>query len=244
MNRIVITGCRQGIGRSIAEKFFLEGWKVTGLDCKEPSEDVLPYLDSFHKVDVSNLREMESLARAFESQNIRISCLVNNAAVQYGKRLLDTSLEEWDSTIAVNLSGVFYAVKIFHPFLLGGSIVNISSVHSRATSEGAAAYAASKGGVSALTRAAALEFARDSIRVNAILPGAIDTEMLERSMKRFEDPQKSLELLSKSAPLKRIGSPRDVAELTFFLANPSLSCNVTGQEFVCDGGVLARLASE
>ena len=112
------------------------------------------------------------------------------------------------------------------------------------TAVGAIAYATSKGGLSALTRALALELAEAGTRVNAILPGAIETAMLRGNMAYEEDPEAALEFLRERTPLKRIGQPREIAELALFLADPSKSGNITGQEFVCDGGAMARLPTE
>ena len=122
--------------------------------------------------------------------------------------------------------------------------MNVSSVHSRATSNGLASYAASKGAVSALTRAMAIELGPRRIRVNSVLPGAIDTPMLERGLTRVGDPEMAKARLISGAILNQLGSPEDVAQLVMFLCNPALSGNITGQEFVCDSGVLCRLASE
>ena len=123
-------------------------------------------------------------ARAFTD---RLHALVNNAAMQIAKPLLETSVEEWDAVMASNLRSVFLGIKLAHPLFKaagGGAIVNVSSVHAVATSANIAAYAASKGGLLALTRAMAIEFAPDNIRCNAILPGAVDTPMLRAGLGR------------------------------------------------------------
>lgn len=126
----------------------------------------------------------------------------------------------------------------------GASIINISSIHARATSAGLAAYVASKGALSALTRATALELGARGIRVNAVLPGAIDTPMLRNALARNRPLDDAWNSLIAGAPLGRVGAPSDVAHLVAFLADSEVSGNITGQEFVCDGGVLARLATE
>ena len=114
-----------------------------------------------------------------------LDVLINNAAVQIAKPLVETTVEEWDAVMASNLRSVFLFVKLAHPLLKaagGGAIVNVSSVHAIQTSANIAAYATSKGGLLALTRAMAIEFAPDNIRVNAILPGAVDTPMLRAGL--------------------------------------------------------------
>jgi NAD(P)-dependent dehydrogenase (short-subunit alcohol dehydrogenase family) len=129
---------------------------------------------------------MEAIFRQVAVFTDGLDALVNNAALQIVKPLLETTVAEWDAVMAVNLRAVFFAVKLAHPLLKKrqGAIVNISSVHAVATSKDIAAYAASKGGLLALSRAMAIEFAPDAIRVNALLPGAVDTPMLRAGMHR------------------------------------------------------------
>ena len=130
----------------------------------------------------------------------------------------------------------------------GGSIVNVSSVHAIATSPGMAAYAASKGALMALTRAAAIELASENIRVNAVLPGAIDTDMLRAGLVRNHEKnvsfQKRLDSLSKKHVIGRIGQPQEVGEMVLFLANDRGSSFITGQSIVIDGGATIRLSTE
>ncbi len=125
--------------------------------------------------------------QAAEAFSPTLDAVVNNAAVQIAKPMLETTVEEWDRVMASNLRSVFLGAKLAHPLLKaggGGAIVNVSSVHAVQTSANIAAYAASKGGLLALTRAMAIEFAPDNIRVNAILPGAVDTPMLRAGLDR------------------------------------------------------------
>lgn len=229
--RVLVTGCAQGIGRAIATEFAEGGWEVVGVD-------ILPLTD--YQLDVADPKQVMQLAERFD----HLDCLVNNAAIQIEKGLLETTPEEWHRVISVNLYSAFYLTQAFAKKMKGGAIINISSVHARATSPGLSAYVASKGAISAFTRAAALELAPYGVRVNSILPGAIDTEMLQRGLGRAEDPAAACQQLIARTPLQRLGLPSEVAKLTLFLADPTLSGNITGQEFACDGGVLARLASE
>ena len=156
-----------------------------------------------------------------------------------------------DRTLASNLRSVFLGIKLAHPLLKaagGGAIVNVSSVHSIATSANIAAYAASKGGLLALTRAVAIEFAEDNIRVNAVLPGAVDTPMLRASMGRgqFGGPsvQQRLDNLASKTVNGRVGTPREIAQTIYFLADNDQSSFMTGQAVVVDGGATARLSTE
>jgi NAD(P)-dependent dehydrogenase (short-subunit alcohol dehydrogenase family) len=179
-----------------------------------------------------------------------LEALVNNAATQIIKPLLQTTVQEWDQAMATNLRAAYLTAKEAHALLAraGGAIVNIGSVHALATSVNVANYAASKGGLVALTRAQALEFASDSIRVNSVLPGAIDTEMLRQGLDRDEstpdDPEEKLKALAANTPLGRVGLPSEIARVILFLADNDQSSFITGQSIIADGGALARLSTE
>jgi NAD(P)-dependent dehydrogenase (short-subunit alcohol dehydrogenase family) len=180
-----------------------------------------------------------------------LDVVVNNAAVQISKPLIETSVEEWDEVIASNLRSVFLGAKLAYPMLKaagGGAIVNTSSVHAIATSANIASYAASKGGLLALTRAMAIEFAKDNIRVNAILPGAVDTPMLRSGLGRGHlggsSMTERLENLARKTVNGRIGKPEEIAHAIYFLADNEQSSFMTGQGIVVDGGATARLSTE
>jgi glucose 1-dehydrogenase len=153
--------------------------------------------------------------------------------------------------MASNLRSVFLGVKLAHPLLKAGnsaSIVNVSSVHAIQTSANIAAYAASKGGLLALTRAMAIEFASDNIRVNAILPGAVDTPMLRAGLGRGHvggsDVQERLDNLARKTVNGKVGQPEEIAHAIYFLADNEQSSFMTGQALVVDGGATARLSTE
>lgn len=242
MNKnVLITGVKGGIGTSLARQFKAAGWNIIGVDIQG---DTHKYCDLYINADISRADAVQSMFQDIKKQFNTIHCIINNAALQIEKNLLETTEEEWDSVFRVNVYSIFHIIKYFINLIHNGSVINISSVHSRATSKGLAAYAASKGSVSSLTRVMALELADYNIRVNAILPGATQTPMLDKSIERKENHEEARKNLIEKTPLKRIGSPEDISNLALFLADNSLSRNVTGQEFVCDGGVLARLATE
>lgn len=242
MNKtVLVTGVNGGIGVSLARKFKEAGWTVIGVDIKGKSNK---YCELFINTDISKPQSIQIAYKKIRPKYESLSCLIHNAAIQIEKPLLKTTSKEWTKVFRTNVESIFSITKVFIALLDNSSIINISSVHARATSKGLAAYVASKGAVSALTRAMALELAEKGIRVNAILPGAIDTPMLEKSFAREKDQQKAKKILISSTPLRKIGNPDDVAKLALFLADSSLSGNVTGQEFICDGGVLSKLACE
>jgi NAD(P)-dependent dehydrogenase (short-subunit alcohol dehydrogenase family) len=213
--------------------------------------DDFPKNGRFIKADISQPDSVEQIFQQAKEFHPILDALVNNAAVQVAKPLVDTTVEEWDSVMASNLRSVFLFVKLAHPLLKagnGGAIVNVSSVHAVQTSANIAAYAASKGGLLALTRAMAIEFAPDNIRVNAILPGAVDTQMLRAGLGRGHvgsgDVQERLDNLALKTVNGRVGKPEEIAHAIYFLADNEQSSFMTGQAMIVDGGATARLSTE
>lgn len=246
----LITGAGGGIGRATVQVFAGCGWRVIGVDRRD-LDGPFPADGLFIRSDISeeeNLRSIYEQAQKFSSM---LDAVVNNAAVQIAKPLLETSAEEWDMVMASNLRSVFLGAKMAYPLLVaagGGAIVNVSSVHAVCTSANIAAYAASKGGLLALTRAMAIEFARDNIRVNAILPGAVDTPMLRAGLDRGHVGDGTvldrLENLARKTVNGRVGQPEEIARAIYFLADHTQSSFMTGQAMIVDGGATARLSTE
>ena len=247
---VLITGAGGGIGRATVRHFAANDWLVIGVDRNAFGEG-FPQNGCFIQADISNPESTEQIfeeARAFHPV---LDALVNNAAVQIAKPLVETTVEEWDAVMASNLRSIFLFVKLAHPLLKaagGGAIVNVSSVHAIQTSTNIAAYAASKGGSLALTRAMAIEFAPDDIRVNAILPGAVDTPMLRAGLGRGHvghgDIQERLDNLASRTVSGKVGKPEEIARAIYFLADNEQSSFMTGQALVVDGGATARLSTE
>jgi NAD(P)-dependent dehydrogenase (short-subunit alcohol dehydrogenase family) len=205
----------------------------------------------FIQSDISEPDAMEAIFSQTRAFSEHLNTLINNAALQIAKPLLVTTVEEWDAVMASNLRSVFLSAKLAHPLLKkagGGAIVNVSSVHAVQTSANIAAYAASKGGLLALTRAMAIEFAPDNIRVNAILPGAVDTPMLRAGLGRGHtgkgDIHERLENLARRTVNGRVGKPEEIAHAIYFLADEAQSSFMTGQALIIDGGATARLSTE
>jgi NAD(P)-dependent dehydrogenase (short-subunit alcohol dehydrogenase family) len=247
---VLITGAAGGIGRATVSLFAQKGWQVIGVD-RAPFGHGFPENGLYIQADISigeNLDLIFAQARRFTSS---LNALVNNAALQIAKPLLETSVEEWDAVMASNLRSVFLGAKLAHPLLKaagGGAIVNVSSVHAIATSANIAAYAASKGGLLAFTRAVAVEFAPDNIRANAVLPGAVDTPMLRAGLGRGHvqggDILERLDNLARKTVIGRVGSPEEIAHAIYFLADETQSSFMTGQALIVDGGATARLSTE
>ena len=247
---VLITGAACGIGKATVAHFAAQGWRVVGVDRKEVYTG-FPTDGFFIQADLAQPQEVERVYREAAEFTSKLDTLVNNAAFQVTKPISQTSVEEWDQVIAVNLRAAFLGARYGFELLAaegGGAIVNVASVHAVATSPNIAAYAASKGGLVALTRAMAIEFAPANIRVNAILPGAVDTPMLAAGFNRGHLAQGSVEQqkaeLARKTVNGRIGQPHEIATVIYFLADSTQSSYMTGQSVVVDGGASARLSTE
>lgn len=226
----VVTGATGGIGRAVCDHLHDEGWRVVGLDLTADPQDA-----SCRVVDV---RDREALSAVLDDLP-QVDGVVSNAGVMSRMPLAQTSASEWETMLATNLSATFHLISLLHERLAEnhGAIVAVSSVHAVATTANAGAYAATKAGLLGLVRGAAVELGPMGVRVNAVLPGATDTAMLNRNAPGFET------LVSRT-PLRRIAQPQEVAEAVAFLLDETCSGFITGQQFVIDGGVLAQLSTE
>ena len=246
MTRVVaITGIAGGIGAATALAFRDAGWAVAGVDVVEPRSAIA--MVGFTKLDLREAGAGIALAAFFDTLS-GLDALVNAAAIQGVDRIAATPVTAWDEVMEANARGAFLAMQAAYPHLQRshGAVVNVTSIHALATSAGAAPYAASKGAVMAMTRAAAIEWAPD-VRVNAVAPGAVDTNMLRQGVRRWASPEGvdgALEGLAARIPLGRIGRPEEIAEAILFLADGRRSSFITGQAVVADGGALARLSTE
>ena len=247
---MLITGAAGGIGRATVALFASNGWDVIGVD-RNPFGDGFPCSGLFIQADISRPEDMDSIYQQTRDFRPALNAVVNNAAFQVNKPLPETTVEEWDLVMASNLRACFLSAKLAYPLLKaagGGAIINMSSVHAVQTSANISAYAASKGGILALTRAMAIEFARDNIRVNAVLPGAVDTPMLRDGLGRGHlggsSVEERLDNLARKTVNGRIGQPDEIARCIYFLADNTQSSFMTGQALVVDGGATARLSTE
>lgn len=235
----IVTGAGGGIGRATVDLFRRDGWYVIGLDRAGAGA-----ADQFICADHSVAGEIEA---AFEQMKDldHVDAVVNNAAMHVGGGIADTTPEQWDLVMATNLRAAYLVTRLSYPMMRarGGAIVNISSVHAVATSTSVVAYATSKGGLLALTRASSLDLASDGIRVNAVLPGAVDTPMLLAGVSTDERGV-AVRNLTARTPLRRIGRPDEIAQAILFLADDERSSFITGQTLIVDGGALARLSTE
>ncbi len=246
----IITGAGKGIGAGIARVFVREGAKVVVADWDEAAgtktADELRGSGGeavFVRCDVSNEEQVKALVAAAVARYGKLNALVNNAGIGVYKTVLDTTSEEWDRCLAVNLKGVFLCSKYAIPHIKtagGGAIVNIASVHSYQNVGGTAPYAASKGGVVALTRVMAIDYGRDHIRVNAICPGWIYTPLIQGIFAQSPDPAKAKHDVERRQILGRLGTPEEVGEAAAYLASDEASY-VTGASLMVDNGMTAQL---
>lgn len=238
----LITGSSGGIGRAIAQVFKGHGWCTVGLDLIPPADS--SSLDVFMEVDLA-AETFEQVAEKVRGRG-DLGVLINNAAIQPLNEFSEFTARDWQRTFDVNVRAAALLSTALLPLLRAGtgSIVNIGSVHANVTSPGMAPYVASKGALVALTRAMALELAPEGIRVNAVLPGAIETPMLHSSLMRDNNSEQSRAQTESRTPLGRIGDPLDVAIAVYFLADPESAGFITGQSLTVDGGASVKLSSE
>lgn len=246
----VITGAGSGQGRSASLLFAKEGAKIVATDWKpELGDETVEMVKAaggqavFVKADVSSSADVQNVIRTAIATYGRIDVLYNNAGVGFSSPLsmsdiLNTPEDDWDRVIAINLKSMYLCCKYAIPEMIktgGGSIVNTASIAALIGSESAHAYTASKGGMVALNRALAVEFGPRNIRVNVICPGAIDTPMIAPVV----DPLKKTGQPFMISPIRRLGTPEDIAYCALYLACDE-STFVTGATFVVDGGFIAQ----
>jgi meso-butanediol dehydrogenase/(S,S)-butanediol dehydrogenase/diacetyl reductase len=193
-------------------------------------------------MDVTSAAEIRKCLAAVFDAHGRLTILVNNAGITFDRALEEMTEEEWDRMMAVNLKGVFLCAKTAVGFMRksgGGSIINIGSLEGLACNPLHTAYAASKGGVHALTRAIAVDHGKEGIRCNAICPGWINTEFNDGYFNALKDRAAGLAAVTALHPVGRLGTAEDVAHTAVWLAEAG-SGFITGQEIVVDGGRLCR----
>ncbi len=238
---VVITGAGSGIGAGAAQRFAREGASVVLVGrTPEKLEKVAAQLpQGKHLVvpcDVSCADEVQNLAQRVIDEYGRVDVLVNNAGVIVQGRIHEISLNDWETLMATDLNGVFYCTHYFMPELLKtkGNVVNISSVSGLGGDWGMSVYNAAKGAVTNFTRALAMDYGADGVRVNAICPGFTFTELTE-DMKQNEP---LLQKFYERIPLKRAGEPEDIADAIAFIASDDARY-ITGVNLPVDGGLTA-----
>lgn len=237
----VVTGASQGIGWGIANKLGAEGARVIVGDLNQIA-DPFPFEAVYRHLDVTDETSVKRFFAEVENLFGRLDILVNNAGIMFEKHFLDTSVEDWDRMMAVNLRGVFVCSKYAAELMIqaqGGVIINIGSIEGNANNPNHAPYAASKSAVHGLTRAIAVDMGPHNIRCNAVLPGWIVTALNEGYFETLKNREKAEQAMVALHPAGRLGSPADVAAMVSWLASEEAAW-ITGQEFIVDGGRLAR----
>ena len=249
-NRVaLITGAGSGIGRATALRLAQEGAKIAVVDWNSTTAgETVQLIENlggtslFIHADVSKVADTERIVTETVTHFGELNILVNDAAVMVEKTAVDTTEEDWDRIVGVNLKGTFfcakYAILQFRRQGKGGIIVNMASVNSFFAEGGIAAYCATKGGIAQLTRALATDHSSEGIRVNAICPGWIETPM---NAKFFALGPHIREQAGRLHSLGRIGQPEEVANAVLYLASDEASF-VTGSLLTVDGGFSAGLA--
>lgn len=243
----VLTGASNGIGAATAHRFSEEGASVVIADLDEDAgaKRVAEIVETggkavFANCDVSERADLEAAFDLCISRFGRFDILFNNAAVQDTRGILEATDDDFDAAIRINLRPVFIGIREAARRMIdqgnGGSIINTSSSFAIVGSPGYAAYHATKGGISSLTRAAAIGLMEHGIRVNAICPGTVDTPGLRRGAANTSaDPEAALRGYLALQPMKRFGTPEEIANAVLFLASDEASF-VTGENLVVDGG--------
>ena len=248
----VVTGSGAGIGKAIAELFAEEGGKVVCSSRREvngkPVSDALNakgYDTIFVKCDVSKPEDVKVLFEETVKHYGRVDVLINNAGVNFVKPFLDVELEDWDRVINTDLRGTFMCTSAAVKEMVkngGGSIVNITSVHTLACLEGAAPYDAAKWGVVGMTKSVAVELAEKGIRINALSPGLIATEIWNDILAASPNAKECEEHWNDNIPQRRAGKPEEIAKAALFLASDDASY-FNGANILCDGGMTSMLTS-
>jgi NAD(P)-dependent dehydrogenase (short-subunit alcohol dehydrogenase family) len=243
----IVTGAARGIGKSAAVALAEAGAKVAlGDILDEAGHETVAEITAaggeafYHRTDVGVMAEVESLVALTVERYGRLDILVNNAGIAFQDTVVDISEEDWNRVLNINLTSVWRGMKFAIPHMIragGGAIVNLASVQGLMGFPGWSAYAASKGGVDALTRQAAVEYAPHNIRINSIAPGTIMTPMNERIFEETEDPEALIDNWNNLHALGRFGQPEEVGDLIHFLVSDASSF-ITGDTIRVDGGLL------
>lgn len=242
----IVTGAARGIGRATALRFLAEGARVTFSDRDAaalqevgagPAEAVLT-----RACDVARAEQVEALVAATLARFGRIDILVNNAGYGHRGTIEGTSEAEWDALMATNVKGVFLCSRAVVPVMRrqgGGTIVNVASTTSFIGIPERAAYVASKGAVAGLTRAMAIDHAKDGIRVNAVAPGTVASDYYERIVAGAPDPEAMRRALAARQVIGRAGTPEEIANAILFLASDEASF-CCGTILLVDGGMVVQ----
>jgi NAD(P)-dependent dehydrogenase (short-subunit alcohol dehydrogenase family) len=242
----IVTGAGSGIGAATARLFAAEGATVVVADRNTTAAERIAReigrAASALAVDVSKSAEVKAMIDGTVNRHGRLDILVNNAGYGITGSVVETSEEDWDALMSVNVKGVFLGCKFAIPHMKrqgGGVIVSTASTTSKAGIPNRAAYVTSKGAVAAMTRAMAMDHVGDNIRINCVAPGTIESPYFMEMMKQVPDPAGFKKGLEVRQPMGRMGTPEEIAKAMLFLASDDSSF-CTGSTLFADGGWTAR----
>jgi NAD(P)-dependent dehydrogenase (short-subunit alcohol dehydrogenase family) len=245
---VIVTGAAHGIGQGVAAGFAREGAVVYGMDLdreglQASGQALLAAGGRFTGIvaDVSKPADISRSVQRIEAEAGRIDVLVNNAGINMGKRIAELELADWERVFDTNLRSVYLMCKAAWPALQAcgsASIVNMASVMGQVGGVGAPAYCSTKAAIIMLSRCLAKDGAASGIRVNSVCPGYIDTPIMDRVLDAMPDPVNARAQLIERMPLRRLGSPGDIAAGVLFLAS-SDAAYISGIELTIDGAVTA-----
>mgnify|MGYP001160114363 FL=1 len=233
----LVTGAETGIGKSVVKKLLSEGCKVIGTNFTPSNLKNSQNLE-YYIIDVTQEEQWKNLKKYLEKKYKKIDILINNAGIRVSGDVEKTSLELWNHVLTTNITSIFLGCKYTLPLLKKtkiGSIVNLASITSIRGAKNMLAYATSKSAIVSFTASLALDLAKYKIRVNAVAPGAIDTQMVTSLKKEINSISKYNIRMKEAHPIGRIGYPQEVANLVCFLASEEASF-MTGSTIPVDGG--------
>ncbi len=245
----IVTGAGSGIGEAIAVRFAEEG--ATVILVGRTAAHLQQTLDKFgvngeesiiYEVDVTNEAGMKQLFENVYNQFGRIDLVVNNAGIGLAATVTETSVEEWEQMMDINVKGVFLGCKYSIPYMQKqreGVIINMASIAGVVGMYSRAAYCASKAAIIGLTKSIAIDYAEENIRAVAISPGTVATAYVDKILKDHPSPQTQRKAMEERQPIGRMGTPAEIANAALFIASDEASF-VTGSNFIIDGGLVAR----
>ena len=242
---MIVSGGASGLGFAAAEKFARHGYNIVLIDINEEKGKRAEHkikamgVDAiFCKCDISDKEGVQHAARLTKEKFGRADVLINNAGLEVRGSILQCTEEDWTRLYDINLKGMYYMTKAFAPMMIAqgkGAIVNTGSILGYRTVGERAAYSSSKGAIDTLTRSMAFDLAANHIRVNCVVPGAIDTPLLRGSINDSPDPEATEKFLGSKSVFGRMGTSEEVANVMYFLASDEASF-VTGAAYFVDGG--------
>ena len=244
-----VTGAASGIGRAAAIAFAEEGARVAVVDVdqvqgEEAAQLIRQYSDQvlFLPTDIAKESQVKAMVDRLVEQWGRLDIVVNNAGIYHQANAIDTTLEVWNAVISVNLTGAFLCTKYASMAMAkggGGVIINVASEAGLVGIKRQVAYNVSKGGMIALTRSCAVDFAELNIRVNCVCPGTTMTALVKAAINRAPDPTTAQRALETIRPLNRLGTPEEIASAILYLASDEVKY-ATGAILSVDGGFTAQ----